>query len=117
MSDNSTGTKQPTTSDMVIYSKLGSGRIPSTAGRPSRAVLNQVIANDTQVKVRVKREPRIDEFEGDELKRRNKKKETVSTVEEYLRRMNKTCPLRRTRGSRTGNEGETQTSSERLCAS
>ena len=58
------GTKQPTTSDMVIHSKLASGGIPATAGRLSRAVSNQAITNDTEVKAEVKREPGIYELEG-----------------------------------------------------
>ena len=60
------GTKQSTTSDMVIRSKLASSGTSATAGRSSRAESNQEIMNDTEVKVEVKREPGIDEYKGDD---------------------------------------------------
>ena len=51
---------------MAIHSKLASGGISETARRSSRAESNQASINDTKVKVEVKREPGIDEFDGDD---------------------------------------------------
>ena len=66
MCDCLAGTKQSTTSDLVIHLKLASGGISATARRLVRAVSNQASKNDTEVKVKVKREPGIDEFEEDD---------------------------------------------------
>ena len=49
---------------MVIHLKLSSGGISATAGRSSRAGSNQAVTDNTEVKVEVKRELWIGEFEG-----------------------------------------------------
>ena len=49
---------------MVNYSKLSSGGISATAARSSRTESNQVLSNETEVRVELKREPGIDELEG-----------------------------------------------------
>ena len=63
MCNSLAGIKQSTTSDLVTHLNLSIIETSATAGRSSRAVSNQSITNDTEVKVEVKREAGIDEFE------------------------------------------------------
>ena len=61
-----TGTKQPTTSDVVIHLNQARCGTSATAGRSVRAVLYQASTNGTEVKAEVNMELGIDEFKGDD---------------------------------------------------
>ena len=72
---------------MVVHSKLASGGTSATAGRSVRAVPDQASTSDTEVKVEVKREPVIDEFEGDDHGEDEQGGRASTTAEEYSRKM------------------------------